>query len=172
VADPRLRAALTPRVAALLGAADAQARIGVPIARRLAAGQIVLADRYAWTALAREVARGLELDWVSNLHRLLPAPAVVLFHRAEPRFAVDRALADRPPSIRSAAVESAFGEFVARLAATYEVLVGRAHSGDPAPWPTELVVLERGRHEEGVRAARNAVLELVEARGLGLAGGR
>ena len=82
-ADPRSRTALTPRVAALMAAADAQRQVGARVARRLAHCDVVLADRYAWTAIAREVARGLELDWSIELHRTLPAPDLILFHRGE-----------------------------------------------------------------------------------------
>ena len=33
------------------------------------AGKTVVADRFLFTALARDVARGLDLDWVLNLLR-------------------------------------------------------------------------------------------------------
>ena len=122
-ADPRSRMALTPRVAALMAAADAQRRIGLKVARWLARGDVVLADRYAWTAIAREVARGLELDWSIELHRTLPAPDLILFHRGEAGSSVERALAARPSSVRSAAVGAAYGSFVERLLAAFEALV-------------------------------------------------
>ena len=125
VLNPRSRPALTPRVAALLAAADAQARIGARIERRLAAGTTVLADRYAWTAIAREVARGLEPDWSANLHAVLPAPDLVVYHRSNPGSAVEQALAGRPASVRSAAVGAAYGEFVGRLLLAYEQPRGR-----------------------------------------------
>ena len=163
-ADPRLRPALTPRVAALLEAADAQERVGTRVARRLANREIVLADRYAWTAIARDVARGLDLDWVCNLHRPRPAPAAVLYHRADPRAAVEQALAERPQSVRSAAIASAYGEFVGRLSATYELLVRQVRSEDPAPWPAEVVVLDPAEPAAGREAARDVVLRLIEAR--------
>ncbi len=160
-ADPRSRVSLTPRVAALLGAADAQRRIGTRVARRLGRGDVVLADRYAWTAIARAVARGLELDWSINLHATLPAPDLVLYHRGQAGSAVERALATRPPSIRSAAVGAAYGAFVERLLAAFESLAERARQGSGTPWPTTLVELEA---DSGLNAriARDALRALLE----------
>ena len=71
-ATPGGRQALTPRVAALLAASEAARRIAVEIERPLARGDVVLADRYVWTAVAREVARGLDPAWVASLYRFAP----------------------------------------------------------------------------------------------------
>jgi dTMP kinase len=113
--SPRLRAALTPRVAALLTAADAARRLEVEVRRPLAAGSIVLADRYAWTAVAREIARGLEPEWVAPLYGFAPRPDLVLFFRQEPEAAVARSLARRESSVRAAAISLAFEGFLARM---------------------------------------------------------
>ena len=165
-ADPRSRPSLTPRVAALLAAADAQRRIGLRIARHLARGEVVLADRYAWTAIAREVARGLDLDWSINLHRTLPAPDLVLYHRAEAGAAVERALTGRPPSIRSAAVGAAYGCFVDRLLAALEALAARSGGDVGAPWPTHVVKLDAlADPAANVRLARDATRLAIEAAG-------
>ncbi|MFI5198779.1 MAG: dTMP kinase [Candidatus Limnocylindrales bacterium] len=166
VLNPRSRPALTPRVAALLAAADAQGRIAARIERRLAAGTTVLADRYAWTAIAREVARGLEPDWSANLHAVLPAPDLLLYHRTDPGSAVAQALSGRPASVRSAAVGAAYGEFVRRLLLAYEQLVARAaqpsEAGQSRPWPTRLLVLAAGADPAAsARLAGNALDELV-----------
>ncbi len=167
-ADPRSRTTLTPRVAALLAAADAQRRIGSRVARRLAAGDVVLADRYAWTAIAREVARGLDLDWSGDLHRTLPAPDLVLYHRGDAGPAVERALASRAPSVRSAAVGAAYGDFVERLLGAFDTLAERVRGGLGTPWPTGLVVLDvREDPIATARMARDAVRPMVEPVGSG-----
>jgi dTMP kinase len=163
-ADPRARTALTPLVAALLAAADAQHRIGSRVARRLAHGDVVLADRYASTAIAREVARGLELDWSVDLHRTLPPPDIVLYHRGDAGSAVERALGMRPPSVRSAAVGAAYGSFVDRLLSAYDQLAEQAQQGRAVPWPTTVLVLDaRADPAINARLARDAVRSLVEA---------
>lgn len=165
-AVPRSRTALTARVAALLAAADAQRRIGGPIARRLERGDVVLADRYGWTAIAREAARGLELDWAINLHQPLPAPDLILYHRGDAGSAIERALATRPPSVRSAAVGAAYGSFVERLLATFEVLAERSRRGAGTPWPSPVVDLDvRAETATNARLARDAVRALVEPAG-------
>jgi thymidylate kinase len=170
-ADPRSRVALTPRVAALLAAADAQRRIGLRIARRLARDEVVLSDRYAWTAIAREVARGLELDWAINLHRTLPAPDLVLYHRAQAGPAVAQALATRPPSIRSAAVGAAYGSFVDRLLAALDELAARSGRGSGTPWPTRVLRLDvEAEASVNARLARDTIRELVEPARAGHAG--
>ena len=165
-ADARHRPALTPRVAALLAAADAQRRIGRRVARRLAHGEVVLADRYAWTAIAREAARGLDLDWSINLHRTLPAPDLVLYHRGEAGSAVERALATRPPSVRSAAVGAAYGSFVERLLGALDSLAQAAAAGAGAPWPTQVVELDAlADPAVNLRRAREAARTTLEAVG-------
>ncbi|HEY7936018.1 MAG TPA: hypothetical protein VID26_02705 [Candidatus Limnocylindrales bacterium] len=162
-ADPRSRVALTPRVAALLAAADAQRRIGLRVAHRLGHGEVVLADRYAWTAIAREAARGLELDWAINLHGTLPAPDLVLYHRGKAGPAVERALAARPPSIRSAAVGAAYGSFVDRLLAALDELSERSARGAGTPWLTRVLRLDADAEASAnARVARDAIRELVE----------
>ncbi|HEY2888788.1 MAG TPA: hypothetical protein VGJ17_09245 [Candidatus Limnocylindrales bacterium] len=162
-ADPRSRVALTPRVAALLAAADAQRRIGLRVARRLARGDIVLADRYAWTAIGREAARGLELDWAINLHATLPAPDLVLYHRGSAGPAVEQALATRPPSVRSAAVGAAYGSFVDRLLAALDELAERSGRGAGTPWPTRVLRLDaEATASANARIARDAIRELSE----------
>ena len=165
-ADPRLRIALTPRVAALLAAADAQRRVGRRVTRWVGSGDVVLVDRYAWTAIAREVARGLELDWSSDLHRSLPPPDLVLYHRGDAGSAADRALAGRPPSVRSAAVGAAYGTFVERLLAAFDGLAERSSTETGSPWPTRVVTLD-ARTDPGrnARLARDAIRPLVGAPG-------
>ena len=71
---PRGRQSLTPTVAALLAASEAADRMTAEIRRPLARGDVVLADRYAWTAVAREIARGLDPVWAAALYRFTPRP--------------------------------------------------------------------------------------------------
>src|SRR6185437_4917378 len=52
----------------------------------LRAGMIVLADRYVYTAFARDVARGVHPDWVRGVYRVAPRPHV-FFPRADRRLA-------------------------------------------------------------------------------------
>jgi dTMP kinase len=158
---PRGRQILTPRVAALLGAAEVADRITRDVRRPLARGDVVLADRYAWTAVAREVARGLDPAWAAALYRFAPPPDLVIFHRQEPAAALARALATRPTPVGAEAVASAYSAFLERLMAAYDALLG-----DPgaSPWPVRTLVLDpRAAPEARLEAIRAGVRPILEA---------
>jgi thymidylate kinase len=158
---PRGRQILTPRVAALLAAAEAADRVTREIRRPLARGDCVLADRYAWTAVAREIARGLDRAWVAELYRFAPPPDLVIFHRQEPAAALARALATRPSPVGAEAVAAAYGDFLERLVGAYERLLGDAEAG---PWPVRSLVLDpRATPDARVGAIRDAVRGLLDA---------
>lgn len=157
---PRGRQLLTVRVAALLAAADCADRISSDARRSLARGDVVLADRYAWTGIAREAARGLDLAWVAAVYRFMPAPDLIVFHRQEPATALARALATRSTPAGAEAVGAAYAEFLGRLVAAYERLIADAGAG---PWPVETIVLDprasAGTREAAVRAAVRPLLD-------------
>lgn len=155
---PGGRQVLTPRVAALLAASEAARRIATEIQRPLARGDIVLADRYVWTAVAREVARGLDPVWVASVYRFAPRPDLVLFHRQEPAAALARAIATRPSAAGGEAVALAYGAFLERLMAAYEGLLDDPAAG---PWPVETLVIDP-RTDPGIRvdAVREAIRPL------------
>jgi thymidylate kinase len=157
---PRGRQALTPRVAALLAASEAADRITADVARSLVRGDVVLADRYAWTGMAREVARGLDPTWAAAIYRFLPRPDLVIFHRQEPAAAIARALATRPTPVGAEAVAAAYSAFLERLITAYDRLLA-----DPAggPWPTVTLVLDpRAASAIRVDAVRAAVRPLLD----------
>ncbi len=166
---PGGRQALTPRVAALLAASEAARRIAVEIERPLARGDVVLADRYVWTAVAREVARGLDPAWIASLYRFAPRPDLVLFHRQEPAAALARAIATRPSAARGEAVALAYAAFLERLMAAYE---GLLEDGATEPWPVDALVIDP-RTDPGVRVAtiREAIRPMLTAPTVGRSGG-
>jgi thymidylate kinase len=131
----------------------------VEIRKPLARGDVVLADRYAWTAVAREIARGLEPAWSAALYRFAPRPDLVLYHRQEPNLALARALASRPTSVGAEAVAAAYGEFLERLLAAYDRLLRDPAAG---PWRTRTVVLDpRAGPAIRVDTVREAVVGLL-----------
>lgn len=77
----------------LLFAADHIDRTQRIIQPALARGEIVLSDRYIYTAFARDAARGLDTDWVHNLYRYAAQPDVVFYLHISPEEAVKRRLA-------------------------------------------------------------------------------
>jgi dTMP kinase len=90
--DERL---FTPTTFSLLFATDFADRWENSILPLLKAGVIVLADRYAYTAFARDVARGVDPLWVRNLYSFAPQPNLVLYYRVPISLAVERILSGR-----------------------------------------------------------------------------
>ena len=76
----------------LLFSADHIDRTQRVIKPAIARGEIVLADRYTYTAFARDAARGLDPAWVHNLYRYSVQPDVVFYLHISPDEAVQRRL--------------------------------------------------------------------------------
>lgn len=68
----------------LLHAIDFRHRVESTILPALAAGKMVLADRYLFTALAHAAARGLEFDWLLHVYSPLLWPDLVLYLSMKP----------------------------------------------------------------------------------------
>jgi dTMP kinase len=90
------RRLLTPTTFSLLHAADFADRCERQILPLLHGGYLVLADRYVYTAFARDVARGCSSVWLRNLYRFAPVPDITFYFRAPLDVAVDRIIAGRP----------------------------------------------------------------------------
>jgi dTMP kinase len=90
------RQLLTPLTFSLIHATDFSDRIERDIIPALKAGAIVLADRYAYTAFARDVARGVDRDWVRSLYRFAVAPTLAVYFRVPLEVARFRILSGRP----------------------------------------------------------------------------
>lgn len=63
----------------LLYAADFADRLENQIIPALKSGFIVLLDRYYYTALARDVVRGQDVEWVKNLYDYAPQPDLIFY---------------------------------------------------------------------------------------------
>jgi len=61
----------------------------------LKAGFIVLADRYIYTLMARDMVRGMDEAWLKNLYGIAPEPDVVFYLSVEPEELVQRNLAKK-----------------------------------------------------------------------------
>ncbi len=86
----------TPTTFSLLQATDFADRWENYMLPMLRAGAIVLADRYAFTAFARDVARGVDRGWVRNLYSFAFQPDMVFYFHVPLDVAVDRILSGRP----------------------------------------------------------------------------
>jgi dTMP kinase len=122
--------ALSPEEFSLLHAADFRQRVEECILPALWAGKLVIADRFLFTGLARDVARGLDLDWVLKLYQPLLWPDLVFYFSVSPATSGQRVTATRTPSFYEAGqdvtamedpVES-YKQFIARVIREYESL--------------------------------------------------
>jgi dTMP kinase len=86
---------LTPMTFSLLHATDFADRLLYNVIPPLKAGMIVLADRYAYTAFARDAARGVDRRWVRELYGFAVKPDVATYFRVPIEVSVDRLLARR-----------------------------------------------------------------------------
>lgn len=81
---------VNPFVFSFLHAADLAHRVTTQIRPGLKAGQIVLADRYIYTAYARDVVRGLDRKFLEPLYSFAPEPDMVFYFHVPVETAVSR----------------------------------------------------------------------------------
>ena len=86
---------LTPTSFSLLHAVDFADRLTYQILPPLKAGMIVLADRYVYTAFARDVARGVHPEWVRQVYSFALRPDLTLYFRVPIEISLERLLAGR-----------------------------------------------------------------------------
>jgi dTMP kinase len=122
--------ALSPEEFSLMHSADFRHRVEHDILPALWSGKIVVADRFLFTGLARDVARGLDLDWVLKLYQPLLWPDIVFYFSVSPITSSKRIAATRTPNFYEAGqdvtavddpVES-YQRFITRVIREYESL--------------------------------------------------
>lgn len=92
----KARRLLSPMTFSLIHAADFADRLERSILPPLRAGAVVLADRYIYTAFARDAARGMDRDYVRRMYRFAPKPTGAFYFRVPLEEALRRILAGRP----------------------------------------------------------------------------
>jgi len=90
------KAILTPTTFSLLHATDFADRYERNIYPLLRAGYIVLADRYIYTALARDIVRGCNKKWVENIYDYAIKPNITFYYQVPIDIAVNRIISGRP----------------------------------------------------------------------------
>ena len=71
----------------------------------LKAGFIVLADRYAYTAFARDVARGVDPQWVRKVYDFAIRPDLAVYFDINPKTSMERICANRAPKFYEAGMD-------------------------------------------------------------------
>ena len=86
---------LSPMTFSLIHATDFADRTEHQIIPPLKAGSVVLADRYMYTAFARDAARGVNREWVRSLYGFAVKPTVAFYFRVTLDEAIKRINAAR-----------------------------------------------------------------------------
>lgn len=87
---------LTPTTFSLVHATDFADRYERQIIPLLRAGYLVLADRYIFTAFARDAVRGCDPAWIRKLYSFARQPDMTFFFNVPLQTALDRILSGRP----------------------------------------------------------------------------
>ena len=87
---------LTPMTFSLIHSADFASRINSQIIPALEAGAIVLADRYVYTAFARDAVRGVSRKWLRQLYSFAVKPHISFYFDVPLDESLRRILTGRP----------------------------------------------------------------------------
>ena len=87
---------LSPTTFSLIHATDFADRYERQIHPLLRTGYLVLADRYVYTAFARDSARGCDAGWLKNLYGFAEQPTLTFYFRVPLEVSLDRILSGRP----------------------------------------------------------------------------
>lgn len=96
---------LSPRTFSLLHAVDFADRLEQVIIPALKAGFIVLADRYVYTAFARDVARGVDRNWVRKVYGFAVKPDLTMYFRVSEDVSLERICSNRAPKFYEAGMD-------------------------------------------------------------------
>ncbi|MGI0006000.1 MAG: dTMP kinase [Nitrososphaera sp.] len=152
---------LTPTTFSLLHATDFADRYERHIFPLLHAGYVVLADRYVYTAFARDVVRGCHPRWVRNMYDFAVRPDISFYFKVPVDVAFDRIVKGRPKlkyyeagmdmNLSNDPYES-YRIFQGRVVEQYESMIG----------PGNFVVVDGTTDiEEQQKAVRRTVMEML-----------
>lgn len=96
---------LSPRTFSLLHAVDFADRLEQIIIPALKAGFIVLADRYVYTAFSRDVARGVDPDWVRHMYGFAVQPDLTMYFDVPAEVSLERICSNRTPKFYEAGMD-------------------------------------------------------------------
>src|SRR5881394_3931954 len=123
---------LTPMTFSLIHATDFADRTEHHIIPPLKSGALVLADRYIYTAFARDVARGVDSQWVRQMYQFAVKPTIGFYFKISLDEAMKRILGGRDAIKFYEAgmdlkltddIEESFRIFQARIIEEYEKMV-------------------------------------------------
>ncbi|HMM41345.1 MAG TPA: hypothetical protein PKA95_05540 [Thermomicrobiales bacterium] len=138
IAEARRQRTLTARTYSILHAIDMAERQETEVIPALRGGYVVLADRYVCTAFARDIARGVDSDWILNLYRFAVRPDLSIYLRIDAETSISQVMGIAGEATIAEADERAgvrgqlgtFFQFQERVIAEYERLI---HPFDMVP---------------------------------------
>lgn len=124
---------LTPTTFSLLHATDFASRLYHEILPPLKAGMLVLADRYMYTAFARDVVRGVSPEWVRKVYSFSIKPDMAFYFKVPIEVAISRLLGGTRGQFKyyeagmdmnlSQDITESFRIFQSRILAQYDKIV-------------------------------------------------
>jgi dTMP kinase len=81
---------ISPRTLSLFYATDFADQLEHTIIPSLQAGYIVIADRYIYTLMVRDLVRGADWDWLESIYGIALVPDTIFFLRVSPHILVER----------------------------------------------------------------------------------
>ncbi len=81
---------LSPRTLSLFYATDFADQLESRIIPALRAGFVVLADRYIYTLMARDIVRGADPEWLRSVYGIALVPDLVIYLRVTPQRLLER----------------------------------------------------------------------------------
>ncbi len=126
----KLAHALSPQEYCILHAAAFRHQLETEILPALWNGKVVVADQFLFTALARDAARGLDLNWVMNAYVPLFWPDQVFYFSLPAEISSQRARASKKPGFYASGQDvtniadpfKSHWQFVSRVIQEYEAL--------------------------------------------------
>jgi|SRR5947209_4184547 len=126
----KLARSLSAEEYCVLSAAGFRDQLESEVLPALWEGKVVVADRFLFTALARDSARGLDLHWIMNVYLPLFWPDIVFYFDVEAELASQRVSVNRKPSYYEAGQDitniadpvRSHREFVGRVIQEYQAL--------------------------------------------------
>ncbi|MCX6626100.1 MAG: dTMP kinase [Candidatus Solibacter sp.] len=126
----KLAHSLSPEEYCILSAAAFRHQLDTEILPALWSGKVVVADRFLFTALARDTARGLDLHWVMNAYLPLFWPDQVYYFALPAEVSSQRISSNKKPSFYEAGQDvtnmadpvASHKQFVGRVIQEYEAL--------------------------------------------------
>ncbi|MCK6455404.1 MAG: thymidylate kinase [Phycisphaerae bacterium] len=164
IAEAKQGRALNRFTYALLYAADFADRLEKEIIPALRNGFVVLADRYVFTAFARDVVRGADRQWVRDLYGFAPIPHLVLYLKTDIATLIRRVIPRGVIDYFESGMDLALGDDPYDSFKRYQTLLMREY--DKMAREFGFTVLNARQHPDRIqRQLRDAVSELFASRG-------